>query len=295
MTTAVSTLESLRRQRPEWTPWLAVVADVCDQTSDGAWAAAVPSRPLASQPGVPLLADASIWLPTNLLQRNLTRLLQRASASGTSSMATLARLLEDGPDARALFAASVSYDGEVVKQAARRADADADALQAVVGLLCVPFLAACHRQWATAIPENWTASYCPICASWPAFVEVRGIERTRHARCGRCGAGWHARLLQCLYCANSDHEQLVTLVPQGGAPTNAIEACALCRGYLKVFTRLQGCSPGSVYLEDLASVDLDIAALDAGYSRTHGAGYPLAITVQADATQRGRWLGRHER
>jgi FdhE protein len=282
MSVAASALDALKQGRPEWTPWLNVVAEVSAQASDPAWNATVPARPLASQATVPLLDHASISLPTNLLRQSLTRLLQKASASGTAPMATLVRLPEDGPDALALFAASVSHDGGVVKQIASRADADADALQAIVGLLCVPFLAACHRQWATAIPEHWTASYCPICASWPAFVEVRGIERARYARCGRCGAGWHARLLQCLYCANSDHEQLLTLVPQGGAPTSAIDACAKCRGYLKVLTRLQGCAPGSVYLEDLANVALDIAALDAGYIRPQGAGYPLAVTVHAE-------------
>jgi FdhE protein len=287
MTAAAATLEALKRQRPEWTPWLAVVADVCDQSADHAWAATVPSRPLMSPPAVPFLAGASIRMPAKLLQRSLTRLLQSASASGSAAMATLARLLDDEPDARALFAASVSYDGDVVTQVARQTDADADSLQAVVGLLCVPFLAACHRQWSTAIPESWTAPYCPICASWPAFVEVRGIERTRHARCGRCGAGWHARLLQCLYCANADHEQLVTLVPHGGGPANAIDACSKCRGYVKVLTRLQGCSPGSVYPEDLANVALDIAALDAGYVRPQGPGYPLAVTVHAEGTPGG--------
>ena len=201
-------------------------------------------------------------------------------------MATLACLLDEEPDALALLAASVSQSGDVVKETAVRTDADVDALQAVIALWGVPFLQACHRQWATMIPETWTAPYCPICASRPAFVEVRGIERARHARCGRCGAEWYARLLQCLYCANRDHEQLLTLASQGGAPTNTIEACTKCRGYLKAFTRLQGCSPASVYLEDLASVDLDIAALDAGYTRPHGTGYPLAVTVHAEARRR---------
>lgn len=207
-------------------------------------------------------------------------------------MATLHRLLVDEPDLRALFAAAVCQDRDVVQETAEEAGADVEALHAVAALWCSAFLHACHRQWARAIPENWTAPYCPICASWPAFVEVRGIERTRYARCGRCGAEWYARLLQCLYCDNSDHEQLLTLVPQGSAPSNAVEACTKCRGYIKIFTRLQGCAPGAVYLEDLASADLDIAALDAGYTRPHGTGYRFTLTVTAPAVrsrQRFAW------
>ncbi|HUE87817.1 MAG TPA: formate dehydrogenase accessory protein FdhE [Vicinamibacterales bacterium] len=286
MSTAASALDTLKQGRPEWTPWLAVVAEICEQANDPVWDAAAQSCAPASGPAVPLLANASVAVPRNVLGRSLTRLIQKASRSGSGTMATLDRVLNDEPGALALFAASVSQDSDVVKETAARRGIDADSLQAVSALWGIPFLQACHRQWAAVIPKTWAAPYCPICASRPAFVEVRGIERARHARCGRCGAEWYARMLQCSYCDNSDHEQLLTLVPQSGAPTQAIEACTKCRGYLKAFTRLQGCSPGSVYLEDLASVDLDIAALDAGYRRPQGAGYPLAVTVTAHAARR---------
>ena len=62
-------------------------------------------------------------------------------------------------------------------------------------LLPVPFLQACNRRWASSISESWVEGYCPVCGSWPAFAEVRGIERSRYFRCGRCGGEWHARAL----------------------------------------------------------------------------------------------------
>jgi FdhE protein len=283
MTTAASALDSLEHDRPEWAPWLSVVAEIVGQMDDPVWDAAVPAPAAAPPARVPLLANASVALPADVLRRSLARVMRTASESGRAPMATLDRLLVDEPAPAALFAAAVCQDPEVVQETAARTGTDVEALRAVTALWCGPFLQACHRQWATLIPQNWTASYCPICASWPAFVEVRGIERTRYARCGRCGAEWYARLLHCLYCDNSDHEQLLTLVPQGSAPTQAIEACTKCRGYVKTLTRLQGCAPRAVYLEDLGSVDLDIAALDAGYTRRHGAGYPLAVTVTGSA------------
>ena len=288
---AASALDTLKRDRPEWTPWLSVVADVCEQMSDPVWDATVPAPARASQQGVPFLSNAAISLPPDLLRRSLIRLIERASACG-SVMATLDRLPNDESFALVLFAASVSQDRDVVQATAATIDADVEALDAVTALWCIPFLQACHRQWAAVSPENWIAPYCPICASRPAFVEVRGIERTRHARCGRCGAAWYARRLPCVYCDNRDHEQLLSLVPQSGAPTNVIEACTKCRGYIKTFTRLQGCAPESAYVEDLASVGLDVAALDAGYTRPRAAGYPLAVTVTAPAgrtRQRFAW------
>jgi hypothetical protein len=44
-----------------------------------------------------------------------------------------------------------------------------------------------------------------------------------------------------------------------------------------------------VYLEDLASVDLDIAALKAGDARPHGAGDRLAVTVTAQSARSPRF------
>jgi FdhE protein len=204
-------------------------------------------------------------------------------------MATLARLVGHEPDTPALFAASIGQEDAAVDETAASHEVDVDALRAVIALVSLPFLQACRRHWATMVPEQWTAPHCPICASWPAFVEVRGIERARYARCGRCGAEWSARLLQCPHCDNNDHEQLQTLVPQGSGLRQRGEACTKCRTYVKILTRLRGCAPRDVYLEDLASVDLDIAALEAGDARPHGAGHRLAVTVTAQSARSPRF------
>jgi formate dehydrogenase maturation protein FdhE len=58
-----------------------------------------------------------------------------------------------------------------------------------------------------------------------------------------------------------------------------IDACKRCLGYVKTFTTLQGSPPAKVMLDDLASVDLDIAALSKDTSGPKGAGYSLDVTV----------------
>jgi FdhE protein len=78
----------------------------------------------------------------------------------------------------------------------------------------------------------------------------------------------------------TDHNELVSLVPEKSGANSMIEACKRCLGYVKIFTRLQGSSPSKVLLDDLASVDLDIAALEHGYKRPQGTGYSLAVTVE---------------
>ncbi|HET8563195.1 MAG TPA: formate dehydrogenase accessory protein FdhE, partial [Candidatus Binatia bacterium] len=81
-------------------------------------------------------------------------------------------------------------------------------------------------------------------------------------------------------CGMTDHNELVSLVPEKSGSTSVIEACKRCLGYVKTFTMLQGSPPAKVIVEDLASVDLDIAAVEQGYKRPEGPGYALEIAVE---------------
>jgi FdhE protein len=194
-------------------------------------------------------------------------------------MATLESALHADPNVVTLFKASLCQDSAGVKEVAAVRGADAEALQAVIALLPLPFLHACGRRWGSLVSGSWVEGYCPVCGAWPAFSEERGIERSRYFRCGRCGGEWHARRLHCPYCRLTDHDSLVSLVPEKGSSHGAIDACKHCLGYVKTFTRLQGCPPDTVILDDLASVDLDVAACALGYTRPPGAGYSLDVTV----------------
>lgn len=280
-----SALNGLKRQRPEWQPWLAVVEEVLGDAATTEWDAAVPAD-VRVEPTVPLLAGATFGVQASVVHRIVKRLTGVASRSGTPQMATLQSAMDAGLDVLALFEASVCQDGDRIKDMAARCNADADAFQGVMALASVPLLYACSRRWASSIPESWVEGYCSLCGSWPAFAEVRGIERNRYYRCGRCGGAWHARPLQCPYCAMHDHDELISLVPEKTGAQAHVDACTRCRGYVKVFTTLQGCEPGAVMLEDLASVALDIAAMGQGYSRPAGAGYPLGATVTEKTASR---------
>lgn len=276
---ADAALNGLRRQRPEWEPWLVVVEEILREAGAPAWDAAVPAGAHAPRTAVPLLAGSTLALRTSSVRRLLERLIRIASRIGTPKMSTLEAALHADMEMLPLFAASLCQDSDRIKEVAAVSGADAEALHAVIALLPVPLLHACNRRWASSISRSWVEGYCPVCGSWPAFAEVRGIERNRYFRCGRCGGEWHARALYCPYCGMNDHDELVALVPEKGGSNAVIDACKRCLGYVKAFARLQGCPPGSVMLEDLASVDLDVAALEHGFARSSGPGYALGITV----------------
>jgi FdhE protein len=287
MTAPDAGLNGLRRKRPEWEPWLVVVDEILRETEARMWDAAVPAEAHAPRTAVPLLAGATFAVQSSAIRRLLKRLVRIASRTGTPKMATLEAALQADVDIVPLFTAAVSQRSDRIDEFAAISGADAEALHAVAGLLPVPLLHACNRRWASSISESWLEGYCPVCAAWPAFAEVRGIERSRYFRCGRCGGAWHARALRCPYCGTSDHDNFVTLVPENGRSNAVIDACRQCLGYVKTLTRLQACAPDTVMVEDLASVELDLAALEHGYRRPSGAGHPFEITLtDTGATRR---------
>ena len=278
MTSSESTLQDLKRRHPEWEPWLTVVQEVLRESADSKWAAFVPSVAATPLGKTPLIAEVRMVLPKSLLRAWFEQLTRVAHRSGTDKLATLKAALAAKLDILNLFKASLQQDDDSLKKLATSLDADAEAFEAVMALLPVPLLQATNRRWAQAVPASWMEGYCPICAAWPAFAETRGIERSRYLRCGRCGAEWQAHVLSCPYCGNGDHERLVSLVPENSAKS-AIDACKVCLGYVKVFTTLQGTRPDAVMLQDLGSVEIDLAAADQGYRRPKGPGYSLNVTV----------------
>ena len=269
----------LGRQYPEWLPWLTVIEQVLREAADTKWEAFVPEPPQAQENKVPLLAGATLGLEPAAVGAWSQQLLRAAYQSGAPKMATLHRAKLARVNTMDLFNASLCQNWQVLRETAVDLGVDADPLQAVAALVPVPFLQACNRRWQPSINESWTEGYCPVCGAWPAFAEVRGIERGRYLRCGRCGGNWQAQCLNCSYCGMTDHKELVSLVPEKSASNAVIEACKRCLGYMKTFTTLQGSAPVNVMVDDLASVDLDIAALELGYRRPAGAGYGLDIKV----------------
>ena len=277
MSVPATGLPALKQQRPEWSPWLAVVEEVVRETGASAWDAAVPSIERQDS-AAPLLAGASLTVSARAVRGLVERLLRAACRGGSANMAGLTAVLDRNSDTLALFTASLCQQDEGVRAVARSSGVDADALQAVAALAPVPFLQACGRRWEPAI-GSWQQGYCPLCGSWPAFAEVRGIERSRCLRCPRCGTAWQAHALHCAFCAASDHRELAVLVPEQARAQAVIEACRRCLGYMKSFTRLQGCAPHAVMIEDLATVDLDVAALGEGFARPQRPGYSFDVAI----------------
>ena len=189
-------------------------------------------------------------------------------------------------DALAFFEAALCLDEPRLGEEAKKVGIDPAALGAVAFLTAMPLLHACGQFLSGQLPAAWPYGYCPVCGVWPTLAELCGLERAHRLRCGRCGTGWRTTWLRCPYCGEYDHQRLGFLVPEGSVETRKVATCLSCKGYLKTLTTLQA-SPGyAIPLDDLATIDLDIAAMERGYARPQQLGYRLDFRVSERC---GRW------
>jgi FdhE protein len=187
----------------------------------------------------------------------------------------------------ALLAAALCHDDEALDALARASGADPAVLRVTGQMAVLPLLQTFARALAPDVPPTWWEGYCPVCGAWPVVAEYTGLERKRQLRCGRCGAGWAIPLLRCVYCDETDHDQLGYLTPEAGEQTRRIEVCNTCKGYLKAVTTVRPVAPWALLVDDLTTVPLDIAALERGYRRPERPGYALGAELVGDGG--GRW------
>jgi FdhE protein len=247
-----------RGRHPESEAWLALLEAALAESEDRAtWEAAVPAAPAADRPvKAPLLYRAHITVD------------ERATRRWVKHLAARARV---GPvDAVALLEAGLRQDST-----------DPPALRVVAQMAAMPLLHACARLLGQALPASWWEGYCPLCGAWPVLTEYIGLERKRQLRCGRCGTGWALPMLRCVFCDETDHERLGYLAPDGDEEMRKVEVCKTCKGYVKGLTTVRSLAPWAILLDDLATVHLDVVAIDRGYERPERSAYALDARITA--------------
>jgi FdhE protein len=260
-------IDSLRAAQPEAAPWLRLLATVLEEASDPEWDAAAAAATLRPEraPRVPLLAGATIPVDARLVARWVRRVLALAAEAGTDAASL--RSLADTLAPLDFLAAAVNADGDRLDAMADAAGVDAAALAAVAPLAAMPLLQALRRRFGPAVDPLWSEGRCPICGGWPLLAEQRGLDRARRLRCGRCGGDWAQPGIRCPYCGVIGHQARAALVSEQGGEARRVETCLSCRGYLKAISTLRAWPGDEVVLADLASIELDLVALDRDFTR----------------------------
>jgi FdhE protein len=266
----------LRRQidlllvsQPETAPWLGVLSAALEEAANPTWDAVAASTVLQAErsPGTPLLAGAHIPIEAPLADRWVRRVLALAAEAGPEAIGLRAAASDVTLDARAFLEAAINVDGGRLDALARSLDIDPDALAAVATLAVMPLLHALRRHFGPGVDPRWHEGWCPLCGGWPHLAEQRGLERARRLRCARCGGDWMQPGIRCPYCGAVGHESRAALVSEQDGEARKVETCSACRGYLKSVSTLHAWAGDEVALIDLATVDLDLVALEREFER----------------------------
>jgi FdhE protein len=286
-------LDALARDDPAVAPLARLHAAVVRAAGERGWAEGVPPFDGARlAEGVPLLHERTLTVDRARLGRLLAGLAAVAARDGNAAAERLRRALASPAlDPPAVLAASLAGDTGAVAALAAGAGVDAGLLATIGQVAARPLLLACGAAAGPVVAgQAWAAGVCPVCAAWPALAELRGLDRRRWLRCGRCGAGWAFAAGRCVFCGNADHRTLGYLAPEAEREARQAATCAACHRYLKTFTVLAPLAPAEIGLQDLATLELDVAALERGYTPPGEPGFPLRVQVVA-AARRAGWLG----
>lgn len=262
-------MDALRAAQPETGPWLGLLALAFEECANPAWetvATATRLLPVRTA-GTPLLAGATIPIDARLADAWVRRMLERAGESGPEATSLRAAAGNHSLDALEVLEAAVNADGERLSAIAGGIGVDGEAFAAVAGLTPLPLLQAMRRHFGPASDPHWSAGYCPVCGDWPLLAEQRGLERARRLRCGRCGDDWAQPGIRCPYCGVIGHSARAALVSEQDGEARKVETCLQCRGYLKSVSTLRAWAGDEIPLADLATIDLDLAALEREFTR----------------------------
>ncbi|MGQ9682894.1 MAG: formate dehydrogenase accessory protein FdhE [Anaerolineae bacterium] len=135
---------------------------------------------------------------------------------------------------------------------------------ALAALALAPYLAWFAVPVMHAIQNDldaWEQGRCPACGGWPDLALLFGEPAARSLICGRCDSAWPFRRVGCPFCGDLDQQ---VYYPADDGKTR-LDACGCCRRYLKTLQGRYLTDGLDPYVARLATVTMDVAALQAGY------------------------------
>jgi FdhE protein len=215
--------------------------------------------------GVPILVGEPIPLPVQVLKASFLQLCEALAAGGAGEAADHIRAsVADGHiEAGSLMTASLSRNQDAIRQGAIHRGLAPDLVWLLAELATSPFA---HALQATLLPTggDWNHGFCPVCGSWPALAEF--VDGHRTLRCSFCAAAWEMTDYCCTYCGETG-EQFKLAAPNEERHDRRLELCLSCQGYLKTVD-VPALSPFPLLaIYDMETMDLDLAAMEHGYSR----------------------------
>ena len=112
---------------------------------------------------------------------------------------------------------------------------------------------------------RWHHNRCPVCSSPPALNLLKDQGGKRYSLCSYCACQWRIERLSCAVCGNTEQDKLSYFCGED-EEAHRIDLCDVCDYYIKTidYRTLEDSDP---FLEDLATLHLDVLAADKGYQK----------------------------
>ncbi len=219
--------------------------------------------------GRPLLRFEEIpldWTDVRLVFRQTADVLRRFEALEAADYHALQALGRDGHSLEPLVADWFNRAAAPERASPSPGLAVAvtgEALEQVLALTLRPFLERC----AEAVRQRadfsaWRLALCPLCGGEPELAAL-DLHGERLLVCGRCTTEWQFERGICPFCRNDDRSLLPSFGSRDGV--YRLEACDVCRRYLKTFDIRAGRRHVLLAVDSVATLPLDAAAIKRGY------------------------------
>jgi FdhE protein len=102
------------------------------------------------------------------------------------------------------------------------------------------------------------------------MAKLEREEGRRILQCSLCSTEWAFRRLQCPFCRNDDHDTLRFFFVDEESPYR-VDVCDICKRYIKTVDerKLEEEKKVMLTLENIATLFLDILAVEEGYRNPH--------------------------
>ncbi|MBW2737734.1 MAG: formate dehydrogenase accessory protein FdhE [Deltaproteobacteria bacterium] len=171
-------------------------------------------------------------------------------------------------DAPILLSKTLSEDDVYFDETAKSLEIDKEVLLFIAHGSIRPSLSLCAEQLANYIDKDtlWGKGYCPVCGSPPAISMLRG-EGKRFLFCSFCDHEWHSQRIYCPFCENKDQKTLHYFFSK--KEEYRVDVCDQCKKYLKAVDTREIKRPMYPFLEQAATLHLDIIAQNQGLQSGH--------------------------
>jgi FdhE protein len=221
--------------------------------------------------GSPLFVRKELPVDLDGASEILCRFFETLSGSGRSDKQALHaswRVSRESPAwSEMVLRAVLSEDAAGLLGAAEQTGLEPQVL-GFLGLTALsPFLDVLREAYAGRMADDeWGLGICPLCGSEPdmACFDKSGKRRLC---CGFCGTEWSYPRRKCPFCANTDPETLGYFVDEEREALR-VDFCETCTRYIKTVNAGLLEEPAPMEVERLASVYLDVLALEHGFTST---------------------------